>query len=81
MNDARHQLSVSDTITSQLICDDLPWRSTMRFEQAFEESFDNNYYHSEKPAMSDQFSKLRDILAEFKDELVFAQKNVCSYYR
>jgi hypothetical protein len=39
MNDIRHQLSVSDTITSQLICDDLPWLSTMRFEQAFEESF------------------------------------------
>jgi len=49
--------------------------------KTFEQKFDDNYYHSEKPAMSDQWDKLNAMLAEFKNELVFSQKNICDYYR
>jgi hypothetical protein len=49
--------------------------------KTFEEAFDNNFYSSNKPAMSDQWDRLNSMLAEFKDEVVYTEKNVCSYYK
>ncbi len=46
----------------------------------FEESFEDNFFYSDKDKMSDQFSRLRDMLGEFKDEVEYTKKNVIKYY-
>jgi hypothetical protein len=38
MDDIRHQFSVSDTVTAQLICNDPPWLAAVHADQVLEES-------------------------------------------
>ncbi len=48
--------------------------------KVFQGKFDDNFYHSDKKKMSDQWDKLNAMLHELIDEVDYASKNIESYY-